>query len=753
MNQENTSQNILATVIIPSYSSPPYLYEVLEAIQQQETDFEYEVLIIDSGLSGEARNVVNHFDVHVHEIPNGEFSHGPTRNLGVQLANGKYVVFLTDDATPSNTQWLQHLIDGFSVTENVANVLAKQIPRPNHSPTVKRDIEETFKKIGSDQDITTVYKIEEGEEGWQHYLAHKEVMRFNSDTCAAYLRDALLKVPFRTVDYAEDQLAGQDLLEAGYARVYYPDAAVIHSHHYPMTEFLKRYYDEYRGLRNAFDYIDGVYWHTLLPAAIRGWYFDAKYIWSRDDYNVKKKLFWTYHALAVNTFRRIGAILGGRHDRLPSWSKRILSLEGSRRAKKGASMAKIKHLSKKTVAVFKDQGVSGVINGYKQYRAVSKLGQPEEKAKLTGGESYFYDFVSTYNPLEKNHFSHSEVDPNKKLQINWIIPDFNIGSGGHTTIFRMIKFLEEFGHTNTIYIYDKPGGISWTTPEQARDIIKKHFIDINATVHFGVKNMQPSDILMATSWHTAYPAYTINNTKKKCYFVQDFEPSFYPTSAEGLFAEQTYKMGYKTICASPWLEKKMKEEYKADAGSFYLAYNQDIYTPSSSIQRENNRIAFYARQVTPRRAFELGVLALDIVKKKRPTVEIDMFGWDVSGQHIPFEYNNLGVQTANELADIYNRSTVGLVFSLTNYSLLPQEMMACKLPIVECDGDNTRTIFSNNPGITLTEPNPHIVAEAIISLLDNPKKRDILADDAYKWVKQFTWKSAAEEIERLMYSL
>ena len=47
----------------------------------------------------------------------------------------------------------------------------------------------------------------------------------------------------------------------------------------------------------------------------------------------------------------------------------------------------------------------------------------------------------------------------------------------------------------------------------------------------------------------------------------------------------------------------------------------------------------------------------------------------------------------NALADLYRRATVGVVFSATNYSLIPHEMMACGLPVVELDGESTRADF------------------------------------------------------------
>ena len=41
------------------------------------------------------------------------------------------------------------------------------------------------------------------------------------------------------------------MLAAGYAKVYRPDAAVIHSHDYSPLDQLRRSFDEWRGLREV----------------------------------------------------------------------------------------------------------------------------------------------------------------------------------------------------------------------------------------------------------------------------------------------------------------------------------------------------------------------------------------------------------------------------------------------------------------------------------------------------------------------
>src|SRR5687768_3220494 len=44
------------------------------------------------------------------------------------------------------------------------------------------------------------------------------------------------------------------------------------------------------------------------------------------------------------------------------------------------------------------------------------------------------------------------------LTFNWVMPQPGRGSGGHTTIFRFMRYIEQAGHTCRIYLYADGGG-------------------------------------------------------------------------------------------------------------------------------------------------------------------------------------------------------------------------------------------------------------------------------------------------------
>ncbi|WP_308909005.1 rhamnosyltransferase WsaF family glycosyltransferase [Pseudokordiimonas caeni] len=333
------------------------------------------------------------------------------------------------------------------------------------------------------------------------------------------------------------------------------------------------------------------------------------------------------------------------------------------------------------------------------------------------------------------------------MNIHWVIPDFAPGGGGHMTIFRMINHLEFAGHKVTVWI-NHPR--QHNTPDSAYQDIIKHFQHFAGDVHFVSEGLEEAsgDAIIATDCWTVWPVMSATRFKKRFYFIQDFEPSFFPMGSHYLAAEETYRQDMHCICASPWLASLMQEKYGREADAFWLAADMSIYSPATD--RTPNtvpRIAVYARHFTARRAVELAMLALETLAKGEIEFEVDFFGADIALESAPFQFVNHGVASPEQLATIFRNADIGLVFSATNYSLVPQEMMACGLPVVELDGDNTRAIFPETV-VKFTKPHPLAIASALEALLVDPTARQRQASEALKWVNQFTWGAACRTVEQ-----
>jgi glycosyltransferase involved in cell wall biosynthesis len=382
-----------------------------------------------------------------------------------------------------------------------------------------------------------------------------------------------------------------------------------------------------------------------------------------------------------------------------------------------------------------------------------------------------YNFVGDYSrpALDKKKIDERfrKTDKNRMV-INWIIPDMGVGSGGHMTIFRTIGFLEKFGHKNRIYVF---GGTKHGSSSKLKKFINVNFQTLEAEIYNSIDNIKDSDAVVATSWQTAYPVKAIQNTRQKFYFVQDFEPYFYPMGGEYRMAENTYGFGFYGICAGPWLSQ-MTKEYGMQSDYFNLAYDPKIYFPQeivSPLALESRdefgskktivlpdvkklRLLCYAQPIKARRCFELMAQGLRELYTRGIDFDLSFVGWDLTGYVLPFDEDvrNLRILTHEGLAKLYSWADLAVVFSATNYSLLPHEIMACKLPLIELKGPNTEIVFKDGENINLAEPDPISIADKIEDLINNPEKRKQQAENAYEYVKQFSWEKSARKVEEIL---
>ena len=98
----------VVSVVIPSYNSAQYIRQCLKAIQSQNTKLPFEVLLIDSSNDGTEQIVGNEFsEVKLFHFQDRR-SVGTARNIGVEEARGKVVLFVDTDCIVEPT-WVEQM--------------------------------------------------------------------------------------------------------------------------------------------------------------------------------------------------------------------------------------------------------------------------------------------------------------------------------------------------------------------------------------------------------------------------------------------------------------------------------------------------------------------------------------------------------------------------------------------------------------------------------------------------------------------
>jgi hypothetical protein len=336
----------------------------------------------------------------------------------------------------------------------------------------------------------------------------------------------------------------------------------------------------------------------------------------------------------------------------------------------------------------------------------------------------------------------------KELTIAWLIPEVGPGVGGLFNIFRAIHQLEQWGHRHRIYVV----GDSATDAESMTNVARRDYFPITSAIEIFNGKVADSDALVASSWQTAYAARALSNTARKFYFVQDLEYLFYAPGSIAELARETYRWGFHGITGGQWIADVLNSEFKMNSSAFGFSYDRHVYSPAGkrTFPDGKKRILFYARPITPRRGFELGVLALSEIAKQLPETEFVFVGASDRGMKLPFPTVSPGILSPMELAALYRSCTAALILSFTNLSLLPLEVMACGCPVVSNRGANVEWLL-NEDTTQLAAPTPEALAAAILEVLQNDSLRTLKTEAGLRFAERTDWGKEIKAIEAGFY--
>jgi O-antigen biosynthesis protein len=687
------------SVVIPVKDGARHLAALLAAVREQG-GAAVELAVVDSGSSDSSVAIAEAAGATVHEIPPDEFGHARTRNRAVELTSGEIVCFLTQDAVPA-PGWLAAHLAAHELDPKVGAVYGPHLPWPDTSPMIARELDEFFASMSPDGGPA---------------LQRAGDLAFLSNVNASYARACWDEIRFdERLAYAEDQAFGRALLAAGWVKVFHPEAAVRHAHDYGPVEFARRYFDEYRGLRETAGHVEPLR-PSRVVADVRGGVAADRRWMAEQGWPGARRAAWTARSLLHHGSRKAAAVAATRPDRLPAPLERRLSLE--RRATNASSNG---HGGDAPPATPTPAGA------LREPRYADVLRHAKQGAA----------------PLARR--SPAAAD-RERLHIAFAVPPFRRGSGGHSTIFGLIARLEAMGHICSIWIADPSGNGHVDRPAVMRRNILDWFTPVAAPVFAGFDAWHGADVAVATGWDTAHPVAMLPGCGARAYLVQDHEPEFFATSAERIWAEQTYDLGLYPICASRWLRDLLAEQHGCEGAYFHLGVDHDVYSPVPDVARRRDTVIFYARAGTARRAVPLGVLALEELCARRPDTRVIAFGQD-QRLKTAFANESLGVAPPARLAAAYSEATAGLCLSLTNYSLIPQEMMACGLPCLDLAGGSSETVFGDAGPVTLTPADPVAIADGLEALLDDEAHWRAKSEAGLAFVADASWDRAAEQVE------
>lgn len=332
-----------------------------------------------------------------------------------------------------------------------------------------------------------------------------------------------------------------------------------------------------------------------------------------------------------------------------------------------------------------------------------------------------------------------------KIRIGWVCTPPAGGSGGHTTLFRMVQTAEQRGHACTLFLYDKNSD----DVSRHEDVIRRYWKNLKADIRSATDGMGGVDALVASSWGTAHVVASRGpGMASKFYFIQDFEPYFYPRGALYALAEDTYRFGFTNIALGDMVASRLRAEigiepavvvpFGCDDTQYWLKGKHETTAPRSGV-------VYYAKRSVDRRGYLLAKLTLEKFHRDHPEQEIHIFGDRVSNWPIPV--TNHGSLSPQDLNVLYNRTIASLAFSFTNISLVVEELMAAgNVPVLN-EHEFARADLSA-PHAIWTRPTPDAMARALSAAVTSPnidERAELLSVSARRG-----WASTAVKVSEMI---
>jgi hypothetical protein len=291
------------------------------------------------------------------------------------------------------------------------------------------------------------------------------------------------------------------------------------------------------------------------------------------------------------------------------------------------------------------------------------------------------------------------------LRIGWVMVPPSGGSGGHTTLFRMVEAAERAGHTCVVYLYDRYGG---DIGEQEA-VIRQWWPSLRAEVRDARDGIAGLDAAVASSWESAHVlARRGRAPMERLYFIQDYEPYFYARGPRYALAEDSYRFGFRCIALGEMVAGLLRDEVGVTADIAEFGCDTTAYRPLG--ERPRSGVVFFARPDYPRRGYWLGRVALQRFHELHPDVDIHTYGARVGDLGFPAIQH--GRMTPAALNELYNARIAGLCLSFTNVSLVPEEMLASGVIPVVNDDPYSRTVLRNEH-LEWASPSPDALAAAL----------------------------------------
>lgn len=396
------------------------------------------------------------------------------------------------------------------------------------------------------------------------------------------------------------------------------------------------------------------------------------------------------------------------------------------------------------------------------------------------------------------------------MRITFVLPGIFIG-GGVRVVFEYSNRLQKRGHAiNIIYpiipLYLKPKIQVKTLGSQLIGAVnnlknrKKSIWSFNADlidvvtinqkyIKYVEHSIPDADIVIATSWETAYFVNNLNMNKgEKYYFVQSYEiwdiwqneicwkkieqiekdykkwtfemSSIVPNDKylreSKKLVDNTYMMSnLKKITIASWLRDLLEIKFNqkvygtiTNGVNFEEFHYEDVSSKWKEKKEKITILGSLRGGSLLKGDFDL-IESLKKVKDRHPETKIVLYG-SKKNIELPEWIQFVDTPFGDKLRQLYCSAQIFVSASrLEGCQLPPMEAMACGCAVVATNVGGVPDYSINEKTIISVPPkNPEKLANAVIRLLENESERKKIAENGFNYIKQFTWEKATDNFEK-----
>lgn len=260
-----------------------------------------------------------------------------------------------------------------------------------------------------------------------------------------------------------------------------------------------------------------------------------------------------------------------------------------------------------------------------------------------------------------------------------------------------------------------------------------------------------ADIVMATWWSASAEMGKLDASKgKKINVIQGYEN--WEGNDELLY--ESYRMPHTTnIVISSYLKEVVDTHSSNPIYVIQNAVDTSLFYPKTPIETRDKYKLTMLHSEQEIKGSKYGIEALEIIKKKHPQIQVNLFGIYPKPEGLPDWINY--TREPKDIAEHHSQNAIYMGNSLTEgMALAPLESLFCGCALVCTDIPGQREYAKEGEtALLVPAKDPQAMADRVCYLIENNEERIALAKKSHAYVQRFSWEDTMIKLEEVFTKL